>query len=186
MFSSISPEKNGEKINLIEKMQSPYSNTKATLALAKASFRSIMRSPSAVVFTLAFPLIFILVFGFLGGGGTKLDIAVAPGSDLQNPIIASLEKMPIIRLKKDDALSNINKDLEKGNYDALINVEKNKSSIPAYFTTVKYTSASLDKGNILKSILNELSYNLNTQNIKPTVTEIRSSTIWSTNQSINL
>ena len=40
-----------------------YSQTKAMLAIAKASLRSIMRSPSAVVFTLAFPLIFILVFG---------------------------------------------------------------------------------------------------------------------------
>ncbi len=159
------------------KMKAPYSHTKATLALAKASFRSIMRSPSAVVFTLAFPLIFILVFGFLGGGGTKLDIAVAPNSDLQNPIITSLEKMPIIRLTKNDNLNNINKSLEKGNYDALITVEKNKNGVPAYFTTIKYTSASLDKGNILKSILNELSYNLNTKNIKPTVTEIRSSTI---------
>lgn len=158
-------------------MQKPYSHTKATLALAKASFRSIMRSPSAVVFTLAFPLIFILVFGFLGGGGTKLDIAVAPNSDSQNPIIASLEKISIIRLTKNDNLDNINKSLEKGNYDALITVEKNKNGVPAYFTNVKYTSASLDKGNILKSILNELSYNLNTQNIKPTVTEIRSSTI---------
>ena len=158
-------------------MQSPYNHTKATLALAKASFRSIMRSPSAVVFTLAFPLIFILVFGFLGGGGTKLDIAITPQSDLQNPIIVSLEKMTIIRLTKNDNLSNINKSLEKGNYDALITVEKNKNGVPAYFTTVKYTSASLDKGNILKSILNELSYKLNTQNIKPTVTEIKSSTV---------
>jgi len=158
-------------------MQKPYSHTKATLALAKASFRSIMRSPSAVVFTLAFPLIFILVFGFLGGGGTKLDIALAPSSDLQNPIVSSLEKMPMIRLTKNDKLSNINKNLEKGNYDAVITVEKNPNGVPAYFTNVKYTSASLDKGNILKSILNELSYNLNTQNIKPTVTEIRSSTV---------
>jgi ABC-2 type transport system permease protein len=57
-----------------------YNNLTATLALAKASFRSIMRSPSAVVFTLAFPLIFILVFGFLGGGGTRIDVGVTPGN----------------------------------------------------------------------------------------------------------
>ena len=79
-------------------MSKPYNNTKATLALAKASFRSIMRSPSAVVFTLAFPLIFILVFGFLGGGGIKVDLAVAPGSDLQNPVIHALEKNNVIHL----------------------------------------------------------------------------------------
>lgn len=158
-------------------MQSPYSNTKATLALAKASFRSIMRSPSAVVFTLAFPLIFILVFGFLGGSGTKLDIAIAPGSDLNNPVITALEKTGLVRLTKNDELENINRNLEKGNYDAVINVEKNPNGVPAYFTNVKYTSASMDKGNILKSILNEISFNLNTQNLKPTVTEIRATTV---------
>ncbi len=117
-------------------MQKPYSHTKATLALAKASFRSIMRSPSAVVFTLAFPLIFILVFGFLGGGGTKIDVAVLPGSDLQNPVIKALENIAVVRLAKNDELTNINKGLEKGNYDATISVEKNPNGTPAYFTNV--------------------------------------------------
>jgi len=158
-------------------MQTPYSHTKATMALAKASFRSIMRSPSAVVFTLAFPLIFILVFGFLGNGGTKLAVAIAPESDLNNPIIKSLEKISILKLAKNDDQKSIDSKLEKGNYDALISVEKNPNGVPAYFTHVKYTSASLDKGNILKSVLNELSYNLNTQNLKPTVTEIKASTV---------
>lgn len=154
-----------------------FSNTRATLALAKASFRSIMRSPSAVVFTLAFPLIFILVFGFLGGGGTKLDIALAPESDMANPVILALEKTGLIRLTKNDDQQNINSKLEKGNYDAVISVEKNPNGVPAYFTNVKYTSASMDKGNILKSILNEISFNLNNQNVKPTVTQIKATTV---------
>lgn len=158
-------------------MQQKYNNTKATLALAKASFRSITRSPSAVVFTLAFPLIFILVFGFLGSGGTKIDVAVDPKSDLQNPIIAALQKIPMIRLATNDTEQNINNSLQKGNYDAVINVQKNPSGLPAYFTNVTYTSASLDKGNILKSVLNELTYRLNMVNQVPAVTEIRASTI---------
>ncbi|WP_316786940.1 ABC transporter permease [Pedobacter frigiditerrae] len=158
-------------------MQTPYSHTKATLALAKASFRSIMRSPSAVVFTLAFPLIFILVFGFLGGGGTKIDLAVKPGSDLNNPIIKSLQKISVIRFSKSTDLSAINKGLEKGDYDAIIDVEKNPAGLPAFITNVKYTSASMDKGSILKSILNEVTYNLNTQNLKPTITEIQATTV---------
>jgi ABC-2 type transport system permease protein len=158
-------------------MQKSYSHTKATLALAKASFRSIMRSPSAVVFTLAFPLIFIFVFGFLGQGGTKIDVAVLPNSDLQNPVIKTLEKISVIHLVKNAPVTDINKGLEKGSYDATISVVRNPTGTPAYFTDVKYTAASLDKGNILKSVLNELSYNLNTVNLKPSVTVIRSSTI---------
>jgi ABC-2 type transport system permease protein len=52
-----------------------YSQTRAMMAIAKASFRSITRSPSAVVFTLVFPLIFITVFGFIKGGNVSLDVA---------------------------------------------------------------------------------------------------------------
>lgn len=154
-----------------------YNHLKATLALAKASFRSIMRSPSAVVFTLAFPLIFIVVFGFLGGGGMHLEVAVSPQSDLQNPVIGALEQIKMVRLIKNEDSISIRQKLEKGNYDALIRVEKNENGYPAYITHVQYTSASLDKGNILKSILNEISFNLNTRDVKPTVTEIRAATI---------
>jgi ABC-2 type transport system permease protein len=158
-------------------MNKPYSNTKATLALAKASFRSIMRSPSAVVFTLAFPLIFILVFGFLGGGGVKVDVAIAPGSDIQNPVIQSLEHISVIRLIKDKEAAEIRTALEKGNYDAVINVQRNAAGTPAYLANVQYTSASIDKGNILKSVLNNLLYTLNAKDIRPTIAQLNESTV---------
>ncbi|KIO77277.1 ABC transporter permease [Pedobacter lusitanus] len=158
-------------------MNKPYNNIKATLALAKASFRSITRSPSAVVFTLAFPLIFILVFGFLGGGGVKLDLAVAPGSDLQNPVIIALQHTPVIHLMTDKGDVEIQQCLEKGTIAGVINVHKNTVPQPAYLADVKYTSASMDKGNILKSILNNLMYTLNTRDLKPSVAELKESTV---------
>jgi ABC-2 type transport system permease protein len=158
-------------------MNKPYNHTKATLALAKASFRSIMRSPSAVVFTLAFPLIFILVFGFLGGGGIKVDLAIAPGSDLQNPIIKALEETSVVKLLKDKTTAEIDKELEKGNIAGVIDIHKNTVPQPAYLAEVKYTSASLDKGNILKSVLNNLMYTLNSKDLKPSVAEIKESTV---------
>lgn len=150
-----------------------YSNTKATLALAKASFRSIIRSPSAVVFTLAFPLIFILVFGFLGGGGTHIDVGISPKSNINNPIIPMLEKTGIIRLVRDKSQADFDKLLEKGNVDAMIEVQKKVNST-AYSVNVVYTSASKDKGGILKSVLNNLFFD---KTLKPTVAEVKESTV---------
>ncbi|MBB6500413.1 ABC transporter permease [Pedobacter cryoconitis] len=158
-------------------MNKPYNHTKATLALAKASFRSITRSPSAVVFTLAFPLIFILVFGFLGGGGVKLDLAVSPASDLHNPVIIALEHIPVINLIKDKSTTDIQQRLEKGSIAGVIEVHQNKAEGPAFLADVKYTSAAMDKGNILKSILNNLMYTLNTKDLKPSVAELKESTV---------
>lgn len=158
-------------------MNKPYNHTKATLALAKASFRSIIRSPSAVVFTLAFPLIFILIFGFLGGSGVRVNLAVAPGSDMQNPVIRALEQIAVINLLKDKTAADIQQQLEKGKIAGVIDVHKNTVPQPAYLADVKYTSASMDKGNILKSILNNVMYTLNTRDVKPAVAEIKESTI---------
>ena len=158
-------------------MSKPYNNTKATLALAKASFRSIMRSPSAVVFTLAFPLIFILVFGFLGKGGVKVDLAIAPESNLQNPIINALEQISVVHIIKDKGKAEIKTGLEKGNIDAVINVQKNSLGKPAYLANVQYTSASIDKGTILKSVLNNLMHTLNSKDITPTIAQLNESTV---------
>ncbi|MEE1884953.1 ABC transporter permease [Pedobacter flavus] len=150
-----------------------YNNTTATLALAKASFRSILRSPSAVVFTLAFPLIFILVFGFLSTNGVKIDLAIAPTSNLDNPVIKALEQNSVVRLIKDTDTTNINSALTKGNYDGLIDVQLNKDSIPNYITNITYTTASPDKTNILKSLILNIQLQVNMANQVPTVTEVR-------------
>ena len=158
-------------------MNKPYSNINATLALAKASFRSIMRSPSAVVFTLAFPLIFILVFGFLGGGGIKVDLAVAPGSNIENPVFKALEEVSVIHLVKGKDAAEIKNALEKGNYAAVIDVQKNAAGTPAYLVNVQYTSASMDKGNILKSVLNNLLYTLNSKDVAPSIAALQESTV---------
>ena len=63
----------------------PYFQVKAMLAITKASLRSIFRSPSAVIFSIAFPLIFILVFGFLSSGGNiSVKVTMDPRSDTAN------------------------------------------------------------------------------------------------------
>lgn len=158
-------------------MPTSYSNVTATLALAKASFRSITRSPSAVVFTLAFPMIFILVFGFIGGGGIHVDVAVKPGSDINNPVMQAIKANKMIRLLESPEQKNIDSLLSKGSIDAIIGVSKNEKAFPAYNTQVTYTSVSPDKKNILQSILNNLAYQLNTKNTVPEVTEIHATTI---------
>lgn len=59
-----------------------YSQFTAFRALTLAALRSISKSPSSVIFTIAFPLIFILVFGFIGGKGQQqIKIGMLPHED---------------------------------------------------------------------------------------------------------
>ncbi len=156
----------------------PYSNLNATLAIAKASFRSIIRSPSAVVFTLAFPLIFILVFGFIGGGGVTVDVAVAKGSDTINPVYQALKSTSVIRLIPTKNTAETEANLKKGSIDAIISIRKNTTQ-PPFTVNIDYSKASLEKGNILKSILNNIFYQINTRlhGALPPVAELKETTV---------
>jgi ABC-2 type transport system permease protein len=136
-----------------------YSNTRATLAIAKASFRSIIRSPSAVVFSLAFPLIFILVFANIGGGGMSIDVGVAKGCDTLNPVYQALKKNPIVHFIKDQTTDEMNKNLAKGSIDAIIDLKPFVPITPLN-VNVQYSKASESKGAILKSALNNIFYRM--------------------------
>ena len=155
-----------------------YSSFKATIAIARASFTSITRSPSAVVFSLLFPLIFIVVFGFIGGGGLKVDVGVGKYNDVNSPVFQALKNIKMVHLIEENE-TEMNKNLEKGRIDAIINIEKNPAGKPTYFVNVQYTEASREKGNILKSTLNNLISPMNTKANPgpPPVAEIKETTI---------
>ncbi|SDD66315.1 ABC-2 type transport system permease protein [Mucilaginibacter pineti] len=156
----------------------PYSNTKATLAIAKASFRSILRSPSAVVFTLAFPLIFIVVFANIGGGGVKVDVGVAKTCDTIGPVYQALKHVNVVNFIRDQSEEDMKNNLSKGTIDAIIDIKKNAAR-PAYTVNVQYTKASGEKGNILRSVLSNIYYNINNgaQVNSPPQAEIRETTV---------
>jgi ABC-2 type transport system permease protein len=158
----------------------PYSNFKATLAVAKASFRSILRSPSAVVFTLLFPLIFILVFGFIGGNGISVDVGVSKTSDTDNPIFASLKKTSVINLVQNESAADMKKNLLKGQLDAVLNIEKHRTA-PYFTVNVQYTKASQEKGRILQSLLQTMFYQMDIaakpNDAPPPVAELKETTV---------
>jgi len=138
----------------------PYSNTRATLAIAKASFRSILRSPSAVVFSLAFPLVFIIVFANLGGGGITADIGVAKTCDTANDVYRALKGIKIVHLITDQSAADMDKNLSKGEIAAILNIKKNTAQ-PYYIVNTQYSNAAGDKGNIFRMILTNISYYAN-------------------------
>ncbi len=137
-----------------------YSNFRATMAVAKASFRSIMRSPSAVVFSLAFPLIFIVVFANIGNRAITADVGVSKTCDTANDFYRGLKSHKVANLITDQSTADMDKNLSKGDLAAIINIQK--SSTPPYITVnTTYSTSSGDKGNIFKMILTNIAYNAN-------------------------
>ncbi len=133
----------------------PYSQIQAMLAITRASLRAIFRSPSAVIFGFAFPLIFILVFGFIGGGGISVRIALKNLSDTNNILVRNgLLKNPSVRLIKYQSEEEAKRNLAKGNIAAIIEIDSTHTG-NGYQYTFKTTtsSASMDKFPILQSQL---------------------------------
>ncbi|MEO6315340.1 MAG: ABC transporter permease [Chitinophagaceae bacterium] len=128
-------------------MDKPYNQWRAMLAITKASFRAIFRSPSAVIFSFAFPLIFILVFGFIGGGGggPVYKIAFDANSDSTNAVYDSLVANRNIRVVHYPSEAGKEKDLVKGRITGVVKIEKNAAgALPAYLIKFRTTTASAD------------------------------------------
>ncbi|HMO33191.1 MAG TPA: ABC transporter permease [Lacibacter sp.] len=139
-------------------MQATYSQGRAMLAITRASLRAIFRSPSAVIFSFGFPLIFILVFGFIGGGSPVVRIGFAPGSDTSasNPVYRQLLQYKTIKVvEKPEA--ELQSDLQKGRITAILNLAPTgRDTFPLYTIRVQTSTASADKLSILQATLNDL------------------------------
>ncbi len=143
-------------------MSQPYSQWKAMLAISRASFRAIFRSPSAVIFSFAFPLIFILVFGFIGGGSPIVRIGFSKDTDTSqnNAVYQQLLKYKTIRVieKSEEELRS---DLSKGRITAILDMKPNgTNTFPLYSISVQTSTASVDRLAILQSTLKDIIVNI--------------------------
>ena len=122
---------------------STYSNARAMRAIIKASLQAIFKSPSAVVFSIAFPLIFILVFGFIGSGrGYRLNVASMPGSDTTSPLYGILHQVSILKWVDVGDTTDLRSALKEDKIVAAIKIEKQAAGItPQYKILLESPSA---------------------------------------------
>jgi ABC-2 type transport system permease protein len=143
-------------------MKGEYNQFRAMLAITKGSLRSIFRSPSAVVFGIAFPLIFILIFGYLGNSNKiSIQIAVDKQSDTTNAVYTSIKDLPGIKIvEKND--EQIKEDVEKGRITAVLNIQKNESGTALYSIHLTSSDAVNPQNlQVLQSILNAVIAGIN-------------------------
>ncbi len=136
-----------------------YQQIKAALALAKASLIAIIRSPTSVVFSLLFPVIFIVVFGSMVDPATiHLKIAMKSGADTVNVIYASLKKTDAIEIDSILSPHEISDALKRGRLAAMIDIKRDSvgSPYPHFVVTVTSGSASSAQQSLLENLLNNI------------------------------
>lgn len=131
-----------------------YSNGRAMRALIKASLQGIFRTPSAIFFGFAFPVIFILVFGTMGGGSAfRIRVAHAPGSDTVTELNGILHQVGVLRWIHEDT-AKVNKMLHEGDIVATLDIQKQPiDSVPEYKVFINAASSEMDKAEQLKRIV---------------------------------
>lgn len=140
-----------------------YSNGRAMRALIKASLQALLKSPSAIFFGLAFPMVFILVFGGLGGS-RKFSVSVAdmPGADTTNMLYGVLHKVPVLKFMETRDSAEIGNALREGDIVATIGVQPLPEDSPSAFKlAVNVSSSQQDKLPQLQSILNSVLQRMN-------------------------
>ena len=140
-------------------MARSYSQQRALLAITKASFKSIFKSPSSTFFSLFFPIVLIIIFGSIGGGGgVSFDVAFADNSDTSNIIYNAITHAAIFDVQK-GTKTDIQDRLTKGRISAILNIQKTDSG--KYELHVTSTTASQRElpqlVNILNGMVNEVS-----------------------------
>lgn len=117
------------------------------LAISKASLTAQFRSPSAVVFSFAFPFIFILVFGFIGnnGGVPVFKIALAKDCDTTNALYDSIKTSNRFKIMRFENEQELRSNLVKGKITGIFKIKKDSAALPEYIYSISTTSASNDK-----------------------------------------
>lgn len=132
-----------------------YSNIRALFALTRASLQSTLKSPSAIVFSIAFPMVFIMVFGFLGGnGGFKMNVAIKQDSDTANSLYQSLRGHAALTWVKMEDTGEREKMLSEGDIVAVIGIQERAWQTPPYNIHLYSAQAHADKLAQLEAIIN--------------------------------
>ncbi len=126
-------------------MPQSYSQSRALWAITKASFKAIFAQPISIVFSLLFPIIFILIFGAFGNSGIPTQkIAIRPGSDTVNAVFDSLKANKFVHLMRYTDTLFMREELEKGKLTAVLFIQSiaDTSGKNKYLLHVQSSSAS--------------------------------------------
>jgi ABC-2 type transport system permease protein len=130
-----------------------YSQFRAMWAITKASLRSTLRSPSAIVFSFIFPFVFIMVFGFIGnsGGMQRFRIVLAPGADTSNTFYRTLANTAGVKIVTYANEADMRDAVQKGHIAAVLHI--NKQPHQPLQVRMESTTSSNDKWPQVKTLI---------------------------------
>lgn len=111
---------------------------RAYLMIAWYAFRAQTRNPATFAFGFIFPVVFISIFGLIGGNPTKMTIGI-PDTEQPNIITQTLNKLEFVTLQK-DSQEKMEKLLQQGKLGGILQVSQ--TSTKSYKAVLVTSSAN--------------------------------------------
>jgi ABC-2 type transport system permease protein len=143
----------------------------------KVNTLRFFRDPLALFFTVAFPLIFLFVFGGLFGnsGGVSLKVALInqSGTQFANNFVDETKKSNVLKLNQDiTTVESAKERMNRGELDATVilpadfGAVKDGQQYPSGEATVLYTQNNQQAGQALGAIMDSIFKGINQQFVK--------------------
>lgn len=139
-------------------MSKPARQFKAAFTISRYSLLATLRSPTSVVFSLLFPIIFIVVFGSINPGKAPVSkLAMAAGSDTAGKIFKAIKAIPGIKLLKSYVAEQEAADLKKNRIAGILHISayKGPGPLPHYSVELKTANSTLENSGLLGTIINQ-------------------------------
>lgn len=140
-------------------------------SMAYYSFRAQLRNPATFAFGFIFPIVFISVFGLIGGGGgLTLKMGVPDNTSTKNPVYETIKDIPGIKISRGSE-KDLTSELTKGKLDGIITISEKptvtlqtfpEQTKPGGFSvTLETTPANPQNAAVAKSLLSGVVDKLN-------------------------
>ncbi len=142
-------------------MLNRYSQIKAAFVITKASLLATLRSPTSVVFSLLFPIIFVTVFGaMVDNTAVKIKMVLLPSNnDASDSIYAALKQVKIFDFSVSKDSAKTIEDLKKGRIGGALQphiIINNVDSLPDIKIDLLTSSSVGDKLPLIQAALSQL------------------------------
>lgn len=142
-------------------MNKPYNQFTALRALTKGALLAMLKSPSAIFFSIFFPLIFIVVFGLMSNNGMSVDVAFEKNSDTLNYIYKAFQQIDMVNIRTFDDTASMNQEFNKGHLAGILDIQLISEQKTPYYTIHFKTCRAAGKDvdiarQILKAVVDTL------------------------------
>jgi len=134
-------------------MSNPANQVRAAFSISRYSLLATLRSPTSIVFSLLFPIIFIVVFGSINVGKVPdQKLAITQGCDTDNMVFKAIRSIPGIVFSKDLSPPAQQEALKKGQIAAALNIKADNAANqpPHYAITLLASPSAGDRVDLLK------------------------------------